>query len=57
MNQGRQSTRLSCRTFAANAVGLQLHALVYNLGNFMRSLAIPKAYPDRLIHPQGPRLE
>jgi hypothetical protein len=27
-------TRLSCRTFAANAVRLQLHALAYNLGNF-----------------------
>ena len=26
-------TRLSCRTFAANAVRLQLHALAYNLGN------------------------
>jgi hypothetical protein len=36
-------TRLSCRTFAANAVRLQLHVLAYNLGNFMRTLAIPKA--------------
>src|ERR687883_838977 len=36
-------TRLSCRTFAANAVRLQLHALAYNLGNFMRTLAVPKA--------------
>jgi Transposase DDE domain group 1 len=35
-------TRLSCRTFAANAVRLQLHVLAYNLGNFMRTLAIPK---------------
>jgi len=35
-------TRLSCRTFAANAVRLQLHALAYNLGNFMRTLALPK---------------
>jgi Transposase DDE domain group 1 len=34
-------TRLSCRTFAANAVRLQLHALAYNLGNFMRTLALP----------------
>ena len=32
-------TRLSCRTFAANAVRFQLHALAYNLGNFMRTLA------------------
>src|SRR5438067_2148780 len=36
-------TRLSCRTFAANAVRLQLHALAYNLGHFMRTLAMPKA--------------
>src|ERR1700730_15755240 len=35
-------TRLSCRTFAANGVRLQLHALAYNLGNFMRTLAMPK---------------
>src|SRR3954449_1599732 len=35
-------TRLSCRTFAANAVRLQLHTLAYNLGNFMRTLAMPK---------------
>jgi hypothetical protein len=30
-------TRPSCRSFAANAVRLQLHALAYNLGNFMRT--------------------
>jgi hypothetical protein len=36
-------TRLSSRTFAANAARLQLHALAYNLGNFMRTLALPKA--------------
>jgi hypothetical protein len=35
-------TRLSCRTFAANAVRLQLHALAYNLGYFMRTLALPE---------------
>ena len=35
-------TRLSCRSFAANAVRLQLHALAYNLANFMRTLAMPK---------------
>ena len=27
---------------AANAVRLQLHALAYNLGNFIRNLATPK---------------
>jgi hypothetical protein len=36
-------TRRSCRTFVANAARLQLHALAYNLGNFMRTLAMPKA--------------
>ena len=36
------TTRLSCRTFAANAVRLQLHALAYNLGNFLRTLATPE---------------
>jgi Transposase DDE domain group 1 len=35
-------TRLSCQTFAANAVRLQLYTLAYNLGNFMRTLAMPK---------------
>ncbi len=35
-------TRLSCRSFAANTVRLQLHALAYNLGNFMRTLAVPR---------------
>ncbi|MGB6388738.1 MAG: IS1380 family transposase, partial [Methyloceanibacter sp.] len=33
-------TRLSCCSFAANAVRLQLHALAYNLANFMRTLAL-----------------
>jgi len=36
-------TRLSCRTFAAKAVRLQLHVLAYNLDNFMRTLAMPKS--------------
>jgi Transposase DDE domain group 1 len=36
-------TRLSCCSFAANAVRLQLHALAYTLGNFMRTLALPEA--------------
>ena len=42
-------TRLSCGKFGVptayacnNAVRLQLHALAYNLGNFMRTLALPK---------------
>src|SRR5271167_4457748 len=36
-------TRLSCCSFAANAVRLQLHAWAYNLANFMRTLALPDA--------------
>jgi Transposase DDE domain group 1 len=39
-------TRLSCRTFAANAARLQLHALAYNLGNFLRTLARPEPVKD-----------
>jgi hypothetical protein len=39
-------TRLSCRTFAANAVRLQLHALAYNLGNFLRTLATPETIKE-----------
>ena len=35
-------TRLSCRSYAANAVRLQLHALGYYLGNCLRTLAMPK---------------
>ena len=45
MDQGGKGaikwTRLSCQTFAANAVRLQLHALAYNLANFLRTLALP----------------
>ena len=39
-------TRLSCRSFAANAVRLQLHALAYNLSNFLRTLATPEPIKD-----------
>ena len=35
-------TRLSCRKFRDNEVRLQLHALAYNLANFMRTVALPK---------------
>ena len=34
-------TRLSCHDFADNQVRLQLFALAYNLGNFLRRLALP----------------
>ncbi len=36
-------TRLSCMRFSANVVRLQLHALAYNLANFLRTLATPEA--------------
>ena len=34
-------TRLSCHDFDDNQVRLQLFALAYNLGNFLRRLALP----------------
>jgi len=36
-------TRLSCHSFRANAVRLQLYTLAYNMGNFLRTLALPEA--------------
>jgi hypothetical protein len=36
-------TRLSCHGFAANQVRLQLFALAYNLGNFLRRLTLPRS--------------
>src|SRR5262249_11946759 len=45
--------RLSCRTFTANAVCLQFHALAYNLANLMRTLAMPKTRP--VVADQSPR--
>ncbi len=39
-------TRLSCHDFADNQVRLQLFALAYNLGNFLRRLALPKKIKD-----------
>jgi Transposase DDE domain group 1 len=35
--------RISCHRFAANAIRLQLHALAYNLANFLRTPALPEA--------------
>ncbi len=34
-------TRLSCHGFRNNEVRLQLHVLAYNIGNFLRTLALP----------------
>ena len=39
-------TRLSCHDFTDNQVRLQLFALSYNLGNFLRRLALPKKIRD-----------
>jgi len=36
-------TRLSCHRFRANQVRLALFVLAYNLGNFLRRLALPRA--------------
>lgn len=36
-------TRLSCHGFDANQVRLQLHVLAYNLGNFLRRIALPQS--------------
>ena len=35
------------RKFRNNEVRLQLHALAYNLGNFMRTLALPREVEHR----------
>jgi len=39
-------TRLSCHDFVDNQVRLQLFALAYNLGNFLRQLALPKSVKE-----------
>ena len=36
-------TRVSCHKFVVNQVRLGLFILAYNLGNFMRRLALPEA--------------
>ena len=36
-------TRLSCHDFVDNQVRLQLFALAYNMGNFLRQLALPRS--------------
>ena len=36
-------TRLSCRDFKDNQTRFQLFALAYNLGNFLRRLALPRS--------------
>ena len=42
----RNWTRLSCHRFVTNQVRLALFVLAYNLGNFLRRLALPEAVKD-----------
>jgi hypothetical protein len=42
-------TKLSCRRFKDNAAPLQLFALAYNLGNFLRQLVLPKPIQGRTL--------
>lgn len=49
IKEGKQAlkwTRLSCHRFVANQVRLWLFILAYNLGNFLRRLALPEAVRD-----------
>jgi len=39
-------TGLSCHDFVDNQVRLQLFAVAYNLGNFLRRLGLPKTVKD-----------
>lgn len=39
-------TRLSCKSFRANEARLQLHALAYNMANFLRTLVLPTSIAD-----------
>ena len=49
-------TRLSCHDFVDNQVRLQLFALAYNLGNFLRRLALPKSIEDWSLRTMRERL-
>ncbi len=59
INEGKGAikwTRLSCRSYAANAIRLQLHALAYNIANFMRTLATPEPISDWSMTPLREKL-
>jgi Transposase DDE domain group 1 len=43
---GRKEPAGARRSLRPNAVRLQLHALAYNLGNFLRTLATPEPIED-----------
>jgi len=42
-------TRLSCHDFVDNQVRLQLFAMAYNIGNFLRRLALPERIKKRSL--------
>ena len=49
-------TRLSCHDFDDNQVRLQLFAMAYNIGNFLRRLALPKPIKDWSLRTMRERL-
>ena len=50
------SSCMSCRKFDHNADRLQLYALAYNLGNFMRTLAVPDSVEQWSLTKQREKL-
>src|SRR4051812_17799387 len=48
-------TRLSCRTFAANVVRLQLHTLAYNLGRLLSASGVMEARGGGFGYDDGSR--
>jgi hypothetical protein len=49
-------TRLSCHDFDDNQVRMQLFAMAYNTGNFLRRLALPKPIKDWSLRTMRERL-
>src|SRR4029078_6393199 len=49
-------TRLSCRRVKDNHVRLQLFALAYNLGNFLRQMALPREGEHGSVTPAREKL-
>ena len=49
-------TRLSCHEFVDNQIRLQLFALAYNIGNFLRRLALPKSVKHWSLRPLRDKL-
>ena len=59
INVGKQAvkwTKLSCCLFRDNQLRLQLFGLAYNLGNFLRQLALPKAVKHWSLTPLREKL-